>query len=238
MFLARRFGPDFVLPTIQAAERADSSSYDAQPEAAGTSLPSDERSHARLVSALSGSHGPGLHGGAIARLEGRRHRGLGAGDVRPVPAYVKPEAEAEPNAAFRQTREVRQAGGSARDLADRYFFETAVRLHRQGEGAAYTGLKEIVDVGPALVAAERAVETGDIDTVYAVVGGAVRSERREGYRAVVAARERAAHEGIVTAARERAEAELAFETYVDRVYQAALGRADHDGEAAALPGQH
>jgi len=81
MFLARRFGPDFVLPTIQAAEWADSGSYDAQPEATGTSLPSDERSHARLVSALSGSHGPGLQGGAIARLEGRRHRGLGAGNA-------------------------------------------------------------------------------------------------------------------------------------------------------------
>jgi VIT1/CCC1 family predicted Fe2+/Mn2+ transporter len=81
MFLARRFGPDLVLPTIQAAERADSGSYDAQPEAAGTSLPSDERSHARLVSALSESHGPGLRGGAIARLEGRRHRGLGAGNA-------------------------------------------------------------------------------------------------------------------------------------------------------------
>lgn len=81
MVLAKRFGPDFVLPTIQAAERADSGSYDAQPEAVGTSLPSDERSHARLVSALSGSHGPGLQGSAIARLEGRRHRGLGAGNA-------------------------------------------------------------------------------------------------------------------------------------------------------------
>ena len=81
VFLAKRFGPDFVLPSIQAAERADSGSYDAQPEAVGTSLPADERSHARLVAALSGSHGPGLHGGAIARLEGRRHRGLGAGNA-------------------------------------------------------------------------------------------------------------------------------------------------------------
>jgi hypothetical protein len=169
---------------------------------------------------------------------GAAREALDAGDVRPVLAYVKPEAEAELNAAFRQTLEVRQASGSARDLADRYFFETAVRLHRQGEGAAYTGLKEIVDVGPALLAAEQALETGDIDTVNTVIGGAVRSELRERYQAVVAARERAAHEGTVMAARERVEAELAFETYVDQVYQAALGRADHDGEAAAQPGEH
>jgi VIT1/CCC1 family predicted Fe2+/Mn2+ transporter len=81
MFLAKRFGPDFVLPSIQAAERADSGSYDLQPEAAGTNLPSDERSHARLVTAISGAHGPGLQGSAIARLEGRRHRGLGSGNA-------------------------------------------------------------------------------------------------------------------------------------------------------------
>jgi VIT1/CCC1 family predicted Fe2+/Mn2+ transporter len=81
IFLARRFGPDVVLPSIQAAERADSGSYDAQPEAVGTPLPADERSHARLITALSGSHGTGLHGSAIARLEGRRHRGLGAGNA-------------------------------------------------------------------------------------------------------------------------------------------------------------
>ena len=169
---------------------------------------------------------------------GAAREALDAGDVRPVLAYVKPEAEAELSAAFRQTVEVRQAGGSAQDLADRYFFETAVRLHRQGEGAAYTGLKEIVDVGPALLAAEQALETGDIDTVNTVIGGAVRAELHEKYQAVVAARERAAHEGTVSAARERAEAELAFETYIDQVYQAALGRADHNGEAAAQPGEH
>jgi len=81
IFLARRFGPDFVLPSIQAAEEADSGSYDAQSETAGTSLPSDERSHARLVTALAGAKGPGLQGGTIARLEGRRHRGLGSGNA-------------------------------------------------------------------------------------------------------------------------------------------------------------
>lgn len=171
-------------------------------------------------------------------MVGAAREALDSGDVRPVLAYVKPEAEAELGAAFRQALEVRQAGGSAWDLADRYFFETAVRLHRQGEGAAYTGLKENVEVGPALSAAERTLETGDINTVYAVIGGALRTGLHERYQAVVAARERAAHEGTVPAARERAEAELAFETYVDQVYQAALGRADHGGEAARQPGDH
>ena len=169
---------------------------------------------------------------------GAARESLESGDVRPVLAYVKPEAEAELSAAFQSTQTVRQAGGAAQDLADRYFYETAVRLHRQGEGASYTGLKEIADVGPALTAAEQALETGDVDTVSAVIDSTLRAELRERYQAVVAARERAAHEGTVASARARAEAELAFETYVDRVYEAALGQAVHNQEAVERPAEH
>ena len=68
-------------------------------------------------------------------------RSLDSGDVRFVLAYVQSDAEAELQAAFRQARDVRRRAPAARTLADRSFFETAVRLHRAGEGAPYTGLK-------------------------------------------------------------------------------------------------
>ena len=43
---------------------------------------------------------------------------------------------------------------AAKTLADRYFMETAVRLHRLGEKAPYTGLKPAgTDFGPAIGAA-------------------------------------------------------------------------------------
>lgn len=80
-WLARRFGPQLVLPTINEQEQADTVSYDGQPEAAGTSLPSDERSHARLLREIAGSTSSGLEGGAIARLEGRRHRAASGGNA-------------------------------------------------------------------------------------------------------------------------------------------------------------
>ncbi|HEX2728688.1 MAG TPA: VIT1/CCC1 family protein [Rubrobacteraceae bacterium] len=79
--LAKRFGPAFILPTIDGMERADTTSYDGQPEAAGSGLSSDERSHARLVSAISSDSGGGLEGGDIARLEGRRHRASSSGNA-------------------------------------------------------------------------------------------------------------------------------------------------------------
>jgi VIT1/CCC1 family predicted Fe2+/Mn2+ transporter len=74
-FLARRFGPNFILPTIAAAEARDSSHYDMQPDAVAGGLPADERSHARLVTVAASMH-TGLSGPALAQLEGR-HRGGG-----------------------------------------------------------------------------------------------------------------------------------------------------------------
>ncbi|MGI8574862.1 MAG: VIT1/CCC1 transporter family protein [Egibacteraceae bacterium] len=77
--LARRWGPQVVLPTIAAAEVRDQHCYDDQPEAAGSSLPADERSHARVLSTLVGDGG--LEGGAVARFEGR-HRAIGGNALR------------------------------------------------------------------------------------------------------------------------------------------------------------
>jgi VIT1/CCC1 family predicted Fe2+/Mn2+ transporter len=80
-WLAKRFGPQFVLPTIDAMEQVDSGSYDAQPEAAGTRMPGQERSHARLLRTISGGSSAGLEGGTLARLEGR-HRAASGNSLR------------------------------------------------------------------------------------------------------------------------------------------------------------
>src|SRR5919202_1349749 len=79
-WLARRFGPQFVLPTIAAQEQVDSGDYAAQSETGGTRMPSEERSHARLLREMSTGSSAGLEGGAIARLEGRRHRAASGGN--------------------------------------------------------------------------------------------------------------------------------------------------------------
>ncbi len=79
IWLARRLGPQWVLPTIAATERVDRHMYDRQPEAQNTTLPVDERSHARLLSAMVGK--TGLKGNALARFEGR-HRAIGGNALR------------------------------------------------------------------------------------------------------------------------------------------------------------
>jgi len=68
-------------------------------------------------------------------------RALDSGDIAPILKWVKPAGEPEIRAAFSKALAVRAKGPEARELADTYFFENLVRIHRAGEGAAYTGLK-------------------------------------------------------------------------------------------------
>ena len=80
-WLARRFGPQFVLPTVAVQEQVDSGCYATQSETSSTLMPSEERSHARLLRDISSGTSAGLEGDAIARLEGRRHRAASGGNA-------------------------------------------------------------------------------------------------------------------------------------------------------------
>ena len=80
-WLARRFGPGFILPTLNTLEHLDSGTYDAQPEAVAGGLPQAERSHARILQAIAGDSPGAVTGSTLARLEGR-HRGLGGNALR------------------------------------------------------------------------------------------------------------------------------------------------------------
>jgi VIT1/CCC1 family predicted Fe2+/Mn2+ transporter len=80
-WLARRFGPQLVVPTVATMEQVDRHMYDPQPEARQTSLPIDERSHARLLRLIAGASRAGMEGRTLARLEGR-HRTVSGNALR------------------------------------------------------------------------------------------------------------------------------------------------------------
>src|SRR5699024_3562943 len=76
-FIARRFGAGAVAPIVASEERQNRGMYDRQPEAAGTSLAADERSHARMLHSITG----GASGAMLARFEGR-HRAIDGNALR------------------------------------------------------------------------------------------------------------------------------------------------------------
>ena len=104
---------------------------------------------------------------------------LDAGDVTPVLKWVRQEHEAEIRDVFTRARAVRALGADARALADRLFFETLVRLHRAGEGEAFTGLKPANDVDPGIAAADQSLASGSADELVEHLVAAVREETRK-----------------------------------------------------------
>lgn len=154
-------------------------------------------------------------------------RALDAGQVNLMLPFAPAGAEPELRAVFDQALNVRKHGPDAKALADRYFMETAVRLHRAGEGAPYTGLKPAgTDFGPAIPAAEEALETGKPDAVTALMTEQVGHGIAQKYRETTALRSASNEpttQAEVAKARDRVSAELAFIGYVEGIYLAAKG---------------
>ncbi len=141
--------------------------------------------------------------------------------------YVRKEGETEVIEAFEKVAPVRKDGARTRELADRYFFETVVRVHRAGEGAPFTGLKPAgMDVGPVIPVAEKAIETGSADALVKTLADIVAAEARKRFDHAMHLKAHA--RGPVAEAREYVEAMLGLEVWAHKLYQCA--RADpHEG---------
>lgn len=111
---------------------------------------------------------------------------LNAGEITPVLMWVRPDDEPEIRQAFQRTLKVRSQGDEARELADLWFYETLVRIHREGEGAPYTGLKP-ADYEPpqGIAAADRALENGEGRRLIDHTSQAAAEALRERYERVV-----------------------------------------------------
>ncbi len=142
---------------------------------------------------------------------------LEKGDVKMILPWVAAEKEAEIRKAFDLTMAVRGKGEKEKELADRYFFETLVRVHREGEGAAYTGLKPAgLDLGPAIPAADKALESGNPGPLLKLMNEKIHAGIHKYY---MEAKEKKAHAGeSVEAGRAYVNAYVPYLHFVERLY--------------------
>ena len=149
---------------------------------------------------------------------------LATGNVNLVLIWVRQQDEGEITAAFQQTLAVRKLGIQAQALADRSFYETLVRIHRAGEGAAFTGLKPAgQDLGPAIPAADRALESGTIDPLHDLLTKAIQHGLGERFAQLRSLRNYAPDD--VAAGRRYVQAYVEYIHYVERLHAAASGAA-------------
>lgn len=151
-------------------------------------------------------------------------KALEAGNVNLVLPYVAKEGEAEVIRAFNKVIQARKDGAVVREVADDYFFETVVRIHRAGEHAPYAGLKPAgLDVGPVIPAAEKAIETGSPDELLKLLTDTVQAEVKKRFDRVMHLKRHAA--GPVDEAREYVEAMLGLQVWSHKLYVTAKAEA-------------
>jgi hypothetical protein len=157
-------------------------------------------------------------------------RALEREDVNLILPYVKDNATADVKSAFEKALRARRADPAAREVADLYFFETAVRLHRAGEGAPYSGLKPAgLDVGPVIPVAEKAIETGSPEALIRLLSDTLRQEVQHRFDHMKHLRDYRASD--VAKAREYVEAMLGLEVYSHKLYLAMKAKPHEGGHA-------
>lgn len=146
-------------------------------------------------------------------------RALESGNVNLVLIWVQKDDDASIKEAFSHASAVRKLGPQARELADRHFFETLVRVHRAGEGASFTGLKPAgTPSEPGIAAADRAMEKGSADEVLGALRRETEREVRKRLGALTAAK--AFDKNDVEGGRAYVRAYVEFIHFVERLFQA------------------
>jgi hypothetical protein len=168
-----------------------------------------------------------LPGAAVAHCDTLRgpvvaaaRAALAASDASPVLHWVRAEDEEAVRSALRHVLAVRGLGPEAAELADRYFFETVVRLHRQGEGAPFTGLKD-ADPEEVVAAVDRALATGERAKLERLLVDAVRVHLDRNLAPALAGR--SFRPGDVAAGREFVAAYVRLTHWAEGVLSAAEG---------------
>jgi hypothetical protein len=153
-------------------------------------------------------------------------KALAARDVTPLLKWVPASSEADIRDAFQRTLAVRGESAAAKELADRWFFETVVRIHRASEGEPFTGLKGAeVPVEEGIEMADVAIETGSLDKAEAALLAEVSRGLRARFAEVKEAKKHAAHN--VDAGRHFVQSYVSFIHYVERLHQSATASSAH-----------
>jgi len=185
---------------------------------------------AAMIPELAAAHCDSLDGPVITEARAA----LAEGDVTPTLKWVRADDEQEIREAFARTLAVRKLGPEAQELADRYFFETLVRIHRAGEGAPYTGLRPAGAIEPVIAKADQALERGTVDDLAKAIAAHAAEGIRERFRHAREAQKHAKEN--IQAGREYVEAYVTYVHYVEGIAQVVHGTPRH-GEAAQ-PADH
>ncbi|SHE66900.1 hypothetical protein SAMN04487965_0394 [Microbulbifer donghaiensis] len=164
-------------------------------------------------------------------------KALDTGNVNLVLPWVPKNDEPEIRRAFDHTLSVRKLGPRAMSLADTFFFETLVRVHRGSEGAPYTGLKAAGrDLGPAIPAADKALDSGSKEAVEELLTDTIRKGLHEHFHTAMTHKDFDPDD--VVAGRRHVQAYVAYVHYVEGLWEAATKSSAKGPHPQSAPHPH
>ena len=186
-----------------------------------------------LIMNTATAHCDALDGPVITEAQAA----LSRGDVTPLLKWVPAENEAQVKAAFDKALRVRVQGEEAQEIADHHLFAILVEVHRASEGAPFTGIKPEGNIDPAVMAADAALEKGEIDDLLARISRKFEQAAQERFTAALEARRHAGDS--VAAGREFVEAYVQYVHYLEDVHTAiSAAGGHHHGEPATAAAAH
>jgi len=145
-------------------------------------------------------------------------RALATRNVNLVLIWVQKKDEAEIKDRFRQTLSVRKLSRESRKLADNYFFETLVRLHRADEGEPYTGIEPAgTDLGAVIPVADKALRDGSTEALLKLFPANATADIQTRFGEALA--KKRFNENDVEAGREYVKAYVSLLHYLEHLYE-------------------
>jgi len=154
---------------------------------------------------------------------------LKTGNMDKILIWVGEEQEPELREKFQQSLQVYRNGGNSAELAEKYFMETAVRLHRAAEGMPFEGLKPASANPPDIEAAEKALETGNFEPVKNLLCSALEEESLKWFGKARASAEN--REESIAAGRAWVDDYVKYIVYVHKLYQTIQAGPPHGVDA-------
>jgi hypothetical protein len=152
-------------------------------------------------------------------------KALGTNNVDLILKWIDADMEAEVVPLFHKTYSLRNGDKEIYEIVKKHFFETFVRLHREMEGASFTGLKPAGSVAPITMMSDKALETGDFESLLKALNNHINGVLQEKFdktEALFKVKDNSVEEG-----REYVEAYVDYTHSIEAVHDILLGGGGH-----------
>lgn len=145
-------------------------------------------------------------------------KALKTDDFSKVAIWVGEDQNAELKKLFKDALKVYKMGGEAKELAENYFIESSIRLHRAAEGMPYTGVKPAQPLPEDIKLAEKTLKTGNIKPLVEFLNSEIETESKKWFQKAYDSKE--AYKGeSVAKGREWVDAYVKYVIYVHNLYK-------------------